>query len=208
MALRYIKTRVVNLNMLNTSNDTISLLLKDCYDRLVEDLNLNTSGVIVTKHFGNITKDLIHTLSEEVEDLMNENNEPRMNVKKLFAILIEGLQNMYNHAAVNEGGLKACGFVLFALKDRFQVHFLNLIANDQQKELKERIDELNQTPLMELKTKYMETLTNGLLSDKGGAGLGYLTIRLKSHRPLDYQFTKSANNKLGFHLLVEIDRSA
>jgi hypothetical protein len=40
----------------------------------------------------------------------------------------------------------------------------------------------------DLKKQYMDVLSNGELSAKGGAGLGFLTIALKSGNNMDFEF--------------------
>ena len=41
-----------------------------------------------------------------------------------------------------------------------------------------------------LKQYYMEHLENNQLSEKGGAGLGFITIAMKSGNKLTYEFNK------------------
>jgi len=43
-----------------------------------------------------------------------------------------------------------------------------------------------------VKEFYMDTLGNGVANEKGGAGLGFITIALKSKTKMNYQFTQLA----------------
>ena len=57
-----------------------------------------------------------------------------------------------------------------------------------------------------VKELYMETLNNGLISEKGGAGLGFITMRMKSKNTLEYHFTDLGDGKLFFRIGAYLDR--
>ena len=70
--------------------------------------------------------------------------------------------------------------------------------------VKSKIEKINAFDVAELKQFYMETLTDGKISSKGGAGLGFITIAMKSKNKLDYSFvTTIANNNL-FKLISKV----
>ena len=53
----------------------------------------------------------------------------------------------------------------------------------------------------------MAVLTNGIISNKGGAGLGFITMAMKSKNKLKYLF-EEINDKLScFTVEVKVDRS-
>jgi hypothetical protein len=53
---------------------------------------------------------------------------------------------------------------------------------------------------------YHGILTNGLFSDKGGTGLGFLTMKIKSDHPIDFLFEEIDDNNLMFKYVLTINR--
>lgn len=51
-----------------------------------------------------------------------------------------------------------------------------------------RLNELNSLSEEELKQRYMAVLSNGILSNKGGAGLGFITMKMKAKSKLNFNF--------------------
>ena len=64
-----------------------------------------------------------------------------------------------------------------------------------------RLHELSET---ELKQEYLDVLTNGELSKKGGAGLGFLTIALKSNGNLQFEFKPLNDNYSLFSMTANV----
>ena len=59
--------------------------------------------------------------------------------------------------------------------------------NENINTLFKNIDHLNTLDRPGLKSVYLETLTNGKISKKGGAGLGVIIMAMKSKNLIDYQ---------------------
>jgi hypothetical protein len=55
-----------------------------------------------------------------------------------------------------------------------------------------------------LRVRYVECLCNNEWSEKGGAGLGLLSMAKKSNGPLDYQFLELESGKYLFTLGILI----
>jgi hypothetical protein len=192
--------------MIKASKDTIDYLLKESYTKLVESNNNSDSKSLVAHHFGRVSQNLIHSMTEEIEDRLLERGEEKSTIRKVFAVFIEGLQNVYNHGASTKGEDKLGAFVLEKIGDHYVVHFMNLIDTSGVPKLQIYLDKLNNLNKEETKELYMETLSNGVLSEKGGAGLGYMTMRLKSLHLIEYGFTEPLANQCGFHFWVRIDQ--
>ena len=191
--------------MINVSKDTIENLLKESFDSEVLAIADGSDNVTFAKFLGTISQDFIHSLTNEVEAQLLESGVKKSIVKKIFAVLIEGLQNIYNHGSDvdDEGKLGAC--IVAQTSSHYVIHFMNLADLNNVPKLKTYIDKLNSLDKEETKQLYMETLSNGLLSEKGGAGLGYMTMRLKSLNAIDYQFSDPMNDLCCFQFKVKID---
>ncbi|MDX1652069.1 MAG: SiaB family protein kinase [Brumimicrobium sp.] len=174
--------------------------LEEIYRDLHNRLATREKGVIILSHHGEFSQDLINSLSEGLEQIMITNNAPKKIIKRVFSIMIEGLQNIRIHGAKSDEG-EQLGHVIVANKSgSYTISFGNLMEEKKQKFITEYIDKLNGMNEAEVKAYYMEVLGNGVLSEKGGAGLGFITMCLKSKSKLAYQFFNLENSKLYFEV--------
>jgi hypothetical protein len=151
--------------------------------------NANDQGKLILAYDGVLNSETISKLETEIETNILDKNLPKSVVKKVFFICIESLQNMYIHGYRDEAGAKHNFFILYITDKAVKMITANLIANDAIEKLNKHIDKINsfQDPA-QLKTYYLEHLENNELSEKGGAGLGFITIGMKSGNKLGMQF--------------------
>ena len=192
--------------MINTSKDTIAHLLRESYDRVLEFNGIDSVPNLVVSHFGNVDQELIESLTAQTEEKLLELGEHKSTIKKVFAVFIEALQNVYNHGSPADDVERLGGCIILQGETEIFLHFMNLVDITIIPKMKTFLDRLNSMNKEETKELYMETLSNGVLSEKGGAGLGYMTMRLKSLNPIEYQFTDPIDDKCGFHYFVKIER--
>ena len=50
------------------------------------------------------------------------------------------------------------------------------------------LDHLNSLPENEIKQRFTEVLSKSILANKGGSGLGFINIKMKSKSKLNYEF--------------------
>jgi hypothetical protein len=131
---------------------------------------------------------------------------PKMVVKKVFFISIESLQNMFIHGFKDDNGAKHNFFILYSTEKEVKIITANLIANTGIDKLTKHIARINSfSEPSELKTYYLEHLENNELSAKGGAGLGFITIGMKSGNKLRTQFEKINDSRSMFLMEVTIN---
>jgi hypothetical protein len=81
------------------------------------------------------------------------------------------------------------GLVLVAKNsERFQVTTGNIIDSSHEEELAMFLGKLNNMDPDSLDDLYKKQMREGIMSPKGGAGLGFIDIRRKTGNPLDYSF--------------------
>lgn len=136
-----------------------------------------------------------------------EKNIPTPIRKKVFHVMIECLQNITKHSDDFDEKEKQIGNGLFVVgqnKDSFYVVTGNLIGNEKIKVLEDRINLLNNADKAKLKELFLKQMMDGVLTDKGGAGLGLIDIARKSGRKLFYHFVPYDNHRHFFLLVVTI----
>lgn len=179
-------------------------------NRYLTELGLHahdTGSSIVLNHFGEFTQDLINGLSESMEELMISNGDSKKTIKRVFSILIEGLQNIRAHGERDEENNQYAFLVIAKSPLVYRIVFGNLILEKESQGLLKYIDKINQMELPALKELYMEILNNSFFTRKGGAGLGFLTMRLKSEQALNCKVQRLNEQNCFFTVEVLVNRN-
>jgi len=154
---------------------------------------------------GVINQNTISRLESEVEEKILQYNYSKSIIKKVFFITVELLQNLFIHGAEDHTHTKH-NFIIIARNDQeIIILTANLIENKNVEKVKNIFDTINSfKSYEELKRYYMERLENNDMSDKGGAGLGFITIGLKTQPPLNYKFEKINDTFSYFELSAKL----
>ncbi|HZH85801.1 MAG TPA: SiaB family protein kinase [Brumimicrobium sp.] len=174
------------------------------FQELHNDFSECNDEYVVMSHFGEFSQDLVNSLSEGLEYIMLSREAARMITKRMFTIMIEGLQNIRLHGARNNSG-KQFGHVMILENDgTYAVSFGNIVDKFSKDILSKHLNKLNNMNPMEIKELYLATLSNGMMTDKGGAGLGFITIALKSKSDISFQFIEFEENTFYFEMRVRL----
>ena len=184
-------------------------MLNNIYD-LYDNLERNN---IMLSFKGDFTSDLLSSILNIIENKMEHlEKDPRVR-KRVFSILLECLQNLYQH---NETiGSKTdtimrpedkTGIVMIAKNvTGYSVFTGNLMMNEGVDLLKDKLEDINAMGKEELKELYKHVLNNGQMSAKGGGSLGMIDIARRSGKKLDYGFIPFDDNHSFFSLNVNIN---
>ena len=143
---------------------------------------------LVVSHCGELSQEKISSLSTLVEDQLMNLEVSKGAMKKMFNIVIEALQNILLHGEKDREGIQHCYIVMGQDNNELTLCTANLVSNINVDKMRQRLEGIRSLDEKELKGKYMEVLSNGELSSKGGAGLGFLTIALKSGNNIRFDF--------------------
>jgi hypothetical protein len=124
---------------------------------------------------------------------------------KVPFLIAECFQNTVRHS---EKKIKKSGhkdfFQINAWDDGVVLSTCNLIEEKNIDALQKSLWYVNSLGKDELKKLHDEVLKNGVLSNKGGAGLGLIDMAKKSGLPLRYNFNPIENNMAEFFLGLEV----
>ena len=180
--------------------------LSSVYNELTLGFSHRKDEVVVFSHYGVFSKDLVNSIASSIEELMNYSSERKTVVKRMFSILIEGLQNIRLHSLSDTNQL-ALGFVIVSKSnDFYKVRFGNIIKKINRAKIIRNIEEINHLDNQSLKMHYRQVLSNGMFSDKGGAGLGLITMKMKSDSKIIHDFIDTGNSLLCFTFSLNIKR--
>ncbi|MFC2080690.1 SiaB family protein kinase [Bacteroidota bacterium] len=153
---------------------------------------------------GKVTHQITKAFIALAEAQMEEHEEASRVQRTVFHVMVECLQNMSRHADEYESGeslYSGKGIFLVSNTDKaYCITTGNAIANDKIPDLEEMLDHVNSLDTEELKDLYMNQMKKGRISDKGGAGLGFIDIRRKTREKLDFHFLP-ITDKVSFFLL-------
>lgn len=161
------------------------------------------SLVYIGKFNHKITKMFTALTSDETDT-----NEENKSVKrKLHHTVVEILQNMTKHSSDLFQDLKFSRgiFMLGKKNSSYYIYTTNRIDINDEESLSQTLDFLNSKTREELKEMYKNQLKDGVLSGKGGAGLGLIDIARKTGNKLAYTFVPVDQNSKYFVLRVQID---
>ena len=136
---------------------------------------------------------------ETMEKLLNELkcapafNELRKPVRKrLYGTVVESIDNIYKYSAFNQvdsqGNSRTPLLVVKKQGDIFTISVGNLVLNSLVDSLKIKLDRVNQLDTEELKTLYEEVINKESMEADTGAGLGLITMALRTEVDIKYSF--------------------
>lgn len=167
----------------------------------------NSHGELLLAYDGVLNSEPISKLETEIESKLLERHLSKTAIKKIFFISIESLQNMFIHGFKDEQEEKHNFFLLYATEKHVKMIGANLIANTAIEKISKHIERINSfNDPADLKHYYLEHLENNELSDKGGAGLGFITIAMKSGNKLGVVFEKINEIRSMFLMEVSINK--
>ena len=167
----------------------IEVFFKEKFKTLLQAVPANEN--VLVSYNGILSQEQVAKLENEVETKIIEAGVPKGPLKKIFFISVETLQNMLIHGNKDVEGNQHNFFILKKNGIKTLITSANLIQNKNITGLETQMETINRfEDAAALKQYYMEHLENNELSDKGGAGLGFITIAMKSGNKLFYTFDK------------------
>lgn len=151
---------------------------------------------------GFFTQNITDNILSLTETSLNDSGESSKIKKRVYTILVEGLQNITRHQDETEvnPSEKSGIFVIQRKEKKYFITTGNVIEDSKIDNLKTLLDKINSLEQDELKDYYKEVLETGQLSDKGGAGLGLIEMSRKSNNKLIYDFVRLADKLSYFYL--------
>lgn len=152
-----------------------------------------------------VTQESIEYILANIEIVLKEQELKKALHRKVFYLMVESLQNVYNHTC--RSGPKSCKptVILYMIENDFFIETSNLIPNKEILEIVSKIESINKQNQEELKTRYKEVLNNNIISKKGGAGLGLIDIARKSKNKIQYKHVAYSDAESILTLTVQIE---
>jgi hypothetical protein len=191
---------------MRASANSVKELCQERYDDIMEYHRINDGAREFVAKFGEFSQDYVNQVSSEIEERMLEDGDRKVVVKRMFSIIVEGLQNVRLHGEKDKDGNQISFFLLLRNEEHYFIYLGNLVLNRNVPKIKERIEQVNAMDKDQVKELYLSVLTNGVISSKGGAGLGYITMSMKSLNKLEGSFVSIDEEISHYDLRIKLDR--
>lgn len=194
--------------MIDFQTLSVSERCREVFDLQKNYIKIERQLTVMVSHFGYFSQDLVNGFTENTEEVLISAGEKKQLIKRIFSILIEGLQNIRVHGEADENGNSYGSFILARSNEHYVILFGSLVKSENKESLEARINHLNTLDEDEIKEHYMKVLSNGIVSARGNAGLGFITMRAKSKMPLQVKFYPVSGDFYFFTVEITLLRGA
>ncbi len=124
-------------------------------------------------------------------EAFNEMKKPAK--KRLYGTVVESIDNIYKYAATGPTSARSKKKLpILGVKKQgedFVVTVGNLVTNNVVEDLRFKLDRVNQLDNEALKSLYEEVINKEAGEDDKGAGLGLITMALRTEKDIKYSFS-------------------
>ncbi len=158
---------------------------------------------------GVVTQEITRTFTALTEKNMVKNEESNQTQRKVFNVMVECLQNISKHAdTLNDEEEERRGIVLVSHGETsYNVITGNVVKREKKEGLERSLQHINSLDKEGLSALYKQQIKEGKISEKGGAGLGFIDIAKKSGNKIDYQFKDLSDDRCFFIIITTISRN-
>jgi hypothetical protein len=126
--------------------------------------------------------------------------------KRLFMFVLESLQNVSRHSEKTQ--YADMSLVVYSKTGNgYTVTTGNVLPTAGIKDLKSKLDEINNLQHDEIRNVYRQMLSSAEFSNKGGAGLGLIEMAKRTGNKLDYDFVEMDDQHSYFILSKTVDEA-
>jgi hypothetical protein len=166
---------------------------------------------LILVYEGDFTQETTKSILSMAERNLDSSGEDSTIKRKVFNVMVESLQNIVKHSS--ERGMKAGSLVsssaIFMISkeaNRYSIMTGNPILKTDVDGLTKNLQNLNDLDKEGLKELYKSIIKNTQISEKGGAGLGFVDMARKSGEKLEFQFPEMDADYAFFCLKVNVLR--
>jgi len=176
----------------------------DLAERSFEELKQSATSPIL-KYVGNLDEPFANALTSRLEKIIYGELSSKAIIKRFFNTYIEIIQNIRLHAIKDRESRVHAGLIVYTESEKLCADFLNIVSRKQADHLASRYNEINSLTRQELKKLYLDIMLHGDISLKGGAGLGIITVVMKTKNPSTFKITRLNEDYMIFKSHIEID---
>lgn len=167
------------------------------------------SQKLILVYQGDFTQETTKSILAMAERNIDSSGEDANIKRKVFNVMVESLQNIVKHSdELVDGAVHshAAIFLIGRESNRYTIMAGNPIRKNNVAKLQEKLERINSLDKDGLKELYKEIIKNTTISEKGGAGLGFVDMARKSGGKLEFEFPEMSADYCFFCLKVNVPR--
>ena len=167
------------------------------------------SQKLILVYQGDFTQETTKSILAMAERNIDSSGEESNIKRKVFNVMVESRQNIVKHSdELVDGQTKshAAIFLIGREANRYTIMSGNPIRKTNIPKLQKSLEHINALDKDGLKELYKEIIKNTTISEKGGAGLGFVDMARKSGGKLEFEFPEMSAEYCFFCLKVNVPR--
>jgi len=164
---------------------------------------------LILVYQGDFTQESTKSILSMAERNLDSSGEDSSIKRKVFNVMVEALQNIVKHSDELVDGQTRNHTAIFLIgkeANRYSIMSGNPVRKDNVPKLQKSLDHINGLDKEGLKELYKEIIKNTTISEKGGAGLGFVDMARKSGGKLEFEFPEMNSEYCFFCLKVNVPR--
>jgi len=164
---------------------------------------------LVLVYQGDFTQESTKSILSMAERNLDSSGEDSSIKRKVFNVMVEALQNIVKHSDELVDGKTRSHAAIFLIgkeANRYSIMSGNPVRKENVPKLQKTLDHINGLDKDGLKELYKEIIKNTTISEKGGAGLGFVDMARKSGGKLEFEFPEMNSEYCFFCLTVHVPR--
>lgn len=164
---------------------------------------------LILVYEGEFTQETTKSILAMAERNLDSSGEESAIKRKVFNVMVEALQNIVKHSdELVDGEVRshAAIFLIGKDKNRYSIMTGNPIRKGNVEKLTQALNHINSLDKDGLKELYKDIIKNTTISEKGGAGLGFVDMARKSGEKLEFAFPEMNSEYCFFCLKVNVPR--
>jgi hypothetical protein len=167
------------------------------------------SQKLILVYQGDFTQETTKSILAMAERNIDSSGEDASIKRKVFNVMVESLQNIVKHSdELVDGEIHshAAIFLIGREDNRYTIMSGNPIRKTNVAALNEKLEHINSLDKEGLKELYKSIIKNTTISEKGGAGLGFVDMARKSGGKVEFEFPEMSADYCFFCLKVNVPR--
>ncbi|HMG90312.1 MAG TPA: SiaB family protein kinase [Chryseolinea sp.] len=164
---------------------------------------------LILVYQGDFTQESTKSILSMAERNLDSSGEDSSIKRKVFNVMVEALQNIVKHSDELVDGQTRSHAAIFLIgkeSNRYSIMSGNPVRKANVDKLKKTLEHINGLDKDGLKELYKEIIKNTTISEKGGAGLGFVDMARKSGGKLQFEFPEMNTDYCFFCLKVNVPR--
>jgi hypothetical protein len=164
--------------------------------------------MVLLEYTGEVVFDTIECLLSRLKELAAFRAMGKSTQKRVYSVFVECVDNLYKHrisVPISINGKRNLPYIILTSEeDKYIISTGNVVANDSIQELSNNLEQINQSDKQVLKSSYAEIADKEIISEEDGAGLGLITMALKTDDQIYYKFSSINDLYSYFEMRISI----